>query len=141
MKLGSLLATIATGVLAVGFASDVAVAQQGPLYGRVYSFHSAKTGGCPALDWHAVVESNGDLTGMISWDNMQHMARQTGKVNDQNHTFTATAKEIGGAGRTAHISGKIMDNGYLEAKITGTGTKCDGTTITVPWSQPSLQSQ
>src|SRR6516225_835723 len=70
---------IAAG-LAIAATCGVASAQALPA-GRVYTFHSTPQGSCPALDWHVVVQSNGDLSGMIAWNNMQSMARATGTVN------------------------------------------------------------
>ena len=94
---------IAAG-LAIAATCGVASAQALPA-GRVYTFHSTPQGSCPALDWHVVVQSNGDLSGMIAWNNMQSMARATGTVNMANRTFSMNAVEVGGQGRTATVTG------------------------------------
>src|SRR5262245_29581890 len=83
-----------------------AVEQQLPP-GRVYSFHSTAQAGCPALDWHIVLEDSGALAGMVSWDNMMSLARASGRLNAQTNTFQMTAREVGGRSRTATIDGTV----------------------------------
>ena len=121
---------IAAG-LAIAATCGVAPAQTLPA-GRVYTFHSTPQGSCPALDWHVVVQSNGDLSGMIAWNNMQSMARATGTVNMANRTFSMNAVEVGGQGRTATVTGTVRQDGWLVANINGPGVACKG--VTVPWS-------
>ena len=125
---------LVVGALALTAASNFASAQDS-LMGRVYSFHSSAQGGCPALDWHVVAQSNGTLAGMISWNNMQSMARAAGTYNAQAKTFQMTAKEEGGQGRTATISGTIRQDGWLVANISGPNVTCNG--INVPWYTPT----
>jgi hypothetical protein len=72
---------------------------------------------------------------MISWDNMQAMARATGTYNLQSKTFQMTANEVGGQGRTATVSGTIRPDGWLVANITGPNVNCKG--VTVPWYTPT----
>lgn len=130
MKLSKLAATTALGIAAtcgVGFA-------QGLPEGRIYSFHSRAQGGCPALDWHVVASGDGSLDGMIAWNDMKQMARATGKVNMQSRTFQMSAKEVGGQGRTATVTGSVRQDGYLVANIKGPNVNCQN--ITVPWFQP-----
>ena|SRR5215831_90458 len=110
---------------------------QDPLMGKVYAFHSRARGGCPALDWHVVAQSNGVLSGMISWNDMQDMARATGTYDMQSRTFQMTATEISGQGRTAMVNGTIRQDGWLIANITGPNVSCQG--IVVPWGvQPAV---
>ncbi len=90
--------------------------------------------GCPALDWHIVVDSNGVANGMISWDGMKSMAHATGNVNSSAKTFSMMAKEVGGQGRTATITGSLRSDGWLVADVTGPNVKCTG--ILVPWYTP-----
>ena len=125
---------LVASALALTVVSNFASAQDS-LMGRVYSFHSTAQGSCPALDWHVVSQSNGTLTGMISWNNMQNMARATGTYNLQAKTFQMTAKEVGGQGRTATVSGSIQPNGWLLANITGPNVACQG--VKVPWYTPT----
>src|SRR5580704_6957859 len=56
--------------------------------GRIYVLHSGAIGACPSLDWHIVLEPNGILAGMISWNGMKTLARVTGTVNQRSRTFT-----------------------------------------------------
>ena len=113
----------------------VAAAEQQLPPGRVYSFHSTAQAGCPALDWHVVLEENGALAGMISWDNMASLARASGRVNTQTNTFQMTAREVGGRGRTATIDGTVNPStGWLTANIRGANVTCLG--INVPWFRP-----
>jgi hypothetical protein len=121
---------IAAG-LAMAATSGVASAQNLP-EGRVYTFHSKAQGSCPALDWHVVAESNGVLSGMIAWNNMQSMARAQGTLNASARTFDMKAVEQGGQGRTAEITGTVRQDGWLVANINGPGVACKG--VTVPWS-------
>jgi hypothetical protein len=125
------LATL--GALALAAASGPAFAQGMP-EGRVYTFHSTKQGGCPALDWHVVVGANGALDGMIAWNDMKQMAHATGTVNMQARTFQMSAKEVGGQNRTATVTGTVGQNGYLTANVHGPNVDCQG--ITVPWFTP-----
>lgn len=113
-------------------ATAAAVQQLPP--GRVYTFHSTPQGGCPGLDWHVVLTSDNMLDGMIAWNNMQSIAHATGNINTQSRTFQMTAREVGGRGRTATISGTVRPDGYLVANVTGPNIDCQG--ITVAWSVP-----
>lgn len=111
-----------------------ALAQNFP-QGRIYAFHSQAQGACPPMDWHIVTEGNDKLVGMISWNGMQDMAKATGTYNAKTGTFEMTAKEVGGQGRTADITGTVdSSTGWLTAKVQGSGVKCQG--VKVPWFSP-----
>lgn len=127
------LKLIAASALAIAAAGGVASAQGVP-EGRVYTFHSKAQSGCPSLDWHVVVGSNGGLSGMISWDDMKAMARASGSVNMQARTFQMTATEVGGQNRTATIDGTVRQDGWLIASIKGKNVNCQG--VNVPWFVP-----
>jgi hypothetical protein len=122
---------LAASVLAL-IATDGLAHAQDSLGGRIYAFHSKAQSGCPALDWHLVTEGNGEMTGMISWNNMQDIARATGTYNLQAKTFKMTAKETGGQGRTATIDGTIRSDGWLVANISGQNVNCQK--VILPWS-------
>ena len=107
--------------------------QQLPV-GRTYVFHSDARGACPELDWHIIVGTNDALSGLISWDNQQHIARATGTLNRQAKTFFITAREVSGQGRTANVSGTVRQDGWLVANIQGPNVSCQG--INVPWFAP-----
>jgi hypothetical protein len=125
------IGTIAAGAFMLGSVYNAAPAQQVTLpEGRVYVFHSKPTGPCPALDWHVVVGANNALSGMIAWDDMKAMASVSGSVTPA-RTFSMTAKEVGGQGRTATVSGTLRSDGYLIANVKGPKIECDN--ITVPW--------
>ena len=127
---------LVVSALALTAASNFASAQDS-LMGRVYSFHSTAQGSCPALDWHVVAQSNGMLSGMISWNDMQNMAHADGTYDMRSRTFQMTANEIGGQGRTATVTGTIRPDGWLIANITGPNVNCQG--VTVPWyTQPAV---
>jgi hypothetical protein len=128
-------ATAISAVACIFMAWTSAASAQNVPAGSYYSFHSAPQGSCPALDWHVAVGQNGALSGMIAWDNMKSMAHAEGTVNQQARTFQMTAKEVGGQGRTANISGTVRNDGYLVATIEGPNVKCQG--VTVPWFKPS----
>ena len=112
-----------TGILLTGAVWDAAVAER-PVEGTVYVFHSKANDGCPALDWHVVVGINGALNGMISWDAMKSMAHVSGTMN-ADKDFSMTATEVGGAGRTAAITGTVRPtDGWLIADVKGAGVNC-----------------
>ena len=61
---------VITGVLATAVAADRAYGLElDP--GRVLTFHSEPSDGCPGLDWHVVIGPNHRLTGFIAWDQMK----------------------------------------------------------------------
>lgn len=126
------LLKLTAGALAVAATCSVAFAQNIP-EGRVYSFHSGAQGGCPGLDWHVVAQGK-SLEGIIAWNNMKSMAHATGTVNATAKTFEMTAKEVGGEGRTATITGSIKSDGYLVANIKGPSVDCKN--VTVQWFAP-----
>jgi hypothetical protein len=117
------------GALAAAATLGVASAQGLP-EGRVYAFHSGPTGSCPGLDWH-IVASGTNLQGMIAWNNMKSMAQATGTLNPTARTFSMTAKEVGGQGRSANVTGTVRADGWLIADITAPNLSCKG--ITVQW--------
>jgi hypothetical protein len=103
--------------------------------GRVYAFHSSAQAGYPALDWHLVLQAGGVLDGMVSCNNMQSMARASGNIDTRTGTFQMTAKEVGGDGRTATVSGTVdSDTGWLIANIQAPNIDCHG--VKVPWYVP-----
>ena len=123
---------IAAATVTLGMTCSAAWAQSPP-EGRVYTFHSGQQGACPGLDWHVVANGN-KLDGIISWDNMNAMARATGTLNASAKSFEMTAKEVGGQNRTATITGSITSAGWLQANINGPGVKCQN--VTVQWFVP-----
>jgi hypothetical protein len=99
----------------------------------VYAFDPSAQAGCPGLNWH--MGDGGALSGLITWNNMQSVARVSGGVNLQTRAFQATATEVGGQGRTAAVTGTVNPNtGWLTANIQGPNVNCQG--ITVPWFSP-----
>lgn len=122
---------VATGAVALMATCNIALAQVPE--GRLYVFRSSAQGACPALDWHVVVGAGGTLSGMISWNNMQSMARATGTVSSGKVQMTAT--EVGGQNRTATITGQVQPNGYLQVNINGQNVACQN--INIPFYSPS----
>lgn len=125
--------TLATSALVIAATCGVAAAQMTPTEilpeGRLYVFHSKAQGGCPELDWHIVVGHNNALSGMIGWDDMQHIARATGAYAPTSRTFEMNAKEVGGEAREAKITGSINALGWFIANIDGPGVKCSRVTV------------
>ena len=117
-------------VLAVGATTGLALAQGE----KLYVLHSPPSGGCPALDWHVMVASDGAISGIVGWKDMEHVARVSGTVDRQNQTLKMTATEIGGESRTAEITGGIEGNGYLNVNIRGPNVDCTG--VVVPYWIP-----
>ena len=124
--------TIAAGVLMIAGTCGVASAQTAQVTniaaGRLFVYHGAASGGCPALDWHIVVGANNSLSGMIAWNNMQSMAHATGSI-DANQNVNMTATEVGGKGGTATITGKLRPDGWIFADIKGPNVDCKGVAI------------
>lgn len=129
MRLHKLLVA---SVLAVAAGCGAASAQSAP-QDRVYAFHSGAQGNCPGLDWHVVASGN-ELKGMVSWGNMQHVAKVAGTLNPNNQSFSMKAEEVGGS-RTATISGSVTGDGWLVANIDGPGVKCQA--VQVHWFSPA----
>ena len=125
---------IAASALAIAATCGVAMAQSAVPPGRVFAFHSQAAGQCPALDWHVTVGPNNTLNGVLAWDDMKAMAAVTGSVTPA-RTFTMTAQEVGGQGRTATITGQVRADGWMVASIKGPSIECNG--ITVPWYAPA----
>jgi hypothetical protein len=102
---------------------------QGTVQPNLYSFHTGRIGNCPGLDWHVNVESSGNVTGMVGWDNMTHTATLAG-VMQPDGKFSLTAKEAN-TGKTATVTG-TNTGAWATITITGTGGPCDGQTVQVP---------
>jgi len=118
----------------LALAASIGVATAQAPEGRLYVFHSKATGACPSLDWHVMVGADGALMGMIAWNDMKDMAKATGTLNTSAKTFTMTATEVGGQGRTATVDGKLRSDGWLIANVKGPKIDCKG--ITIPWYTP-----
>jgi hypothetical protein len=74
---------------------------------------------------------------MISWDNMEHMAKATGGVKGRDVTLTAT--EVGGQGRTAQISGVVHTDGWFTVNIKAPNVNCQG--VDIRWFVPPPPQQ
>ena len=77
-------------------------------YKGLYAFHTGKIGACPGLDWHVTVDPDGKATGMVSWDEMTHMAKLEGTIQADGK-FSMNAKEVGGS-KTATVAGSASGN-------------------------------
>ena len=103
----------------------------------LYVLHSKATATCPSLDWHIVntVTSTGnELSGVIGWDDMKHIANVTGTLNPNTRMFQMTAHEVGGQGRTATINGQLRLDGWMTANIDGAGVNCKS--VVIPYYVP-----
>ena len=103
----------------------------------LYVLHSKATATCPALDWHVVVDvtsTGNDLSGVIGWDGMQHLASVSGTLNPNTRYFEMTATEIGGDKRTAKIDGQLRLDGWMTANIDGAGVSCKS--VVIPYYVP-----
>jgi hypothetical protein len=88
------------------------------------------------LDWYLVVRENGNLLGMLAWDDMKFVARISGTI-DANKSFHVEAKEIGVASRAGVVDGQFGHDGWITANIKGPHVDCKD--IRVPWFRPTLQ--
>ena len=103
----------------------------------LYVLHAKATATCPALDWHVVVDvtSTGDnLSGVIGWDNMTHLASVSGTLNPNTRYFEMKATEVGGDKRTAKIDGQLRLDGWMTANIDGAGVSCKS--VVIPYYVP-----
>jgi hypothetical protein len=98
--------------------------------GEVYVFHSNPTDQCPGLDWHVITGINGTLSGIIAWNGMRSIARVHGKIA-LDRTFQLTATEMGGAGRRATVTGRVLPDGKLVANIKAPKVDCTGITVSL----------
>jgi hypothetical protein len=97
----------------------------------LYAFHTGPViGGCPGLDWHVTLFRDNTLTGFVAWDQGQHVARLSGKVN-KDRTVEVSAQEVGGTGRTATVTGRAGGQ-YINLEIKGSGSACDGVNLAIP---------
>jgi hypothetical protein len=133
MTWAKLTGTITAGAVVVAAACNLALAQQVAPEGRVYVFHSPKTGPCPEADWHIVVGPNNTLNGMVGWGSMKSVANLSGSISP-NRTFKMEGKEVGGQGRSATITGQLRGDGWLVANVKGPSIDCKN--IDVPWFVP-----
>ena len=119
---------------ALGIATfGVASAQQSGLY----VLHSKTTANCASLGWHVVVtdtSTGNQLSGVIGWDDLKHLANITGMLNPNTRLFEMKATEVGGEGRTAKIDGQLRLSGWMTANIDGAGVKC--TSVVIPYYVP-----
>jgi hypothetical protein len=112
----------------VGLLNSATAQQSGS---RLYAFHTGKMGECPGLDWHITVDPDNKLVGFVAWGpEDEHMARLAGQI-ESNRNFKMAAKEVGGAGRSATVSGTAQGE-YINAMIEGSGTACDGKQLQIP---------
>lgn len=131
MRSSKLYASVAIIALATAASLSPVLAQQGKP--QLFAYHSGPVvGGCPGLDWHITREPNGQLSGFVGWDHMQHMAKLEGSIN-KDRNFVMEAKEVGGAGRTATVHG-YAGGAYINTMITGSGTPCDDLWLNIPVS-------
>jgi hypothetical protein len=127
---------ITTGMIPFIAAASFAPAKaQRTVQPQWYNLSTPKSGTCPGIDWHVVVDADRSIAGNLSWDRMRHTATLAGTLKPDN-TFELTASEVGGS-RHATITGKVLNQGSVFT-ITGTGTGCDNQTFRVIASQ-SLQ--
>ena len=95
----------------------------------LYDTSTEAQGACTGMDWHVVVAPDKTVSGVVGWDNMQHLAKLSGTVG-QDGKLNVTATEQGSS-KTEHVSG-TDDGTQLKVGINGTGTACDNTSLDVP---------
>jgi hypothetical protein len=134
MLTGKTAAILVAGVLLAGTTGHSALAQMAP-EGTVYSAHTPKLGGCPALDWHLAVGPNHTLDGMVGVQGMQEIWRVSGSSTPDRH-FHLTGQEMGGQQRTGTVDGEVLPNGTLEltmGNITGPSNPCNNKSVYIRW--------
>jgi hypothetical protein len=138
MKVSKLAVAIAAGAGLLGAAGMMTAAMALPPAGTVYAFHSNATGSCPVLDWHVVSGDNGALNGMVSWDGMKSMAHVSGVIGSDG-MIKMSAKEYGGHGRTAVVTGDAKNDGWLLLNIKGAHLDCENIKVPI-WRSTGTQS-
>jgi hypothetical protein len=116
----------------IAAASFAPVKAQRTVQAQWYNLSTPKSGTCPGIDWHVVVDADRTIAGNLSWDRMRHTATVTGTLKPDD-TFELTASEVGGS-RHATITGKVLSQGS-EFTVAGTGTGCDNQKFRVIASQ------
>jgi hypothetical protein len=97
---------VVTGVLVTGVAADKAYGLElDP--GRVLTFHSEPSNGCPGLDWHVVIGPNHRLTGFIAWDHMKDIARVDGTA-DVDGKFQLALQPVNGTAAPARLKASCL---------------------------------
>lgn len=120
---------LAAGAVLVGLAGSANALDLEP--GKVLTFHSSASGDCPGLDWHIVIGASNKLTGMLAWDDMQHIVRVTGTA-DQDGNFRLAFQPTTGETGYGNIEGQFPDhNGWLTARVTNAG--CPLQNVSVEW--------
>ena len=116
----------------IAAASFAPVKAQRTVQAQWYNVSTPKSGTCPGIDWHVVVDADRTIAGNLSWDRMRHTATLAGTLKPDN-TFELIASEVGGS-KHATITGKVLRSGS-EFTITGSGTGCDNQTFSAIASQ------
>ena len=126
---GALLSCVGGGI------SSAQTAANWGAPGTSYVLHSNAASGCPALDWHLVVMSDGSISGIVGVNDMQTMYKVTGTSSGAN--FHLDGKEVGGT-RTAAVNGQLQDQ-KIALSIGGlpVGNACQGKTVYINRRQPA----
>src|SRR4051794_15919402 len=80
MKPSMFNAALLTSCLVTVSCTNPASTQSGVRPG-LYAFHTGQAGTCPGIDWDINVDPNYAVTGLVGWDNEQHVARLAGTIN------------------------------------------------------------
>jgi hypothetical protein len=132
-------AAVLAGALLSCVGGSIASAQGGASWGQPgtsYDMHSNAAGGCPALDWHLVVMSNGTISGIVGVNDMQTMFRLTGSYSGAN--FHLDGHEVGGT-RSGAVNGQLQE-GQIAMTLGGlpVGAACEGKTVYVKRREPEI---
>jgi hypothetical protein len=143
MILSKASAIILAGTLLSGVGASIAFAQQptgqaGGNWGQAgttYALHSNAASGCPALDWHLVVQNDGSIGGMVGVNDMKTMFRVHGTYSGAN--FHLDGQEVGGT-RTAAVNGQLQDQ-RIAISIGGlpVDSACQGKTVYIKRREPT----
>ena len=117
--------------LAAAAAFNPALAQSSK--STLYAYHTgAAEGGCPPLDWHIVKAPDNKLSGFVVSDRSHHMVSLEGEAN-KNGTFELDLDPTMIPGATGKVTVRGTTGGdYINLSIEGSGTKCDGITLSIP---------
>ncbi len=103
MTLGRHMLTTTAGVLALGVVAACTLEQVLP--GQWYALHTRPQGGCPALDWHFVVDAQRSIGGYLSREPSNQIGTLSGTLNaDDSYEMWVTQKDTG---RKESVTGRF----------------------------------
>jgi hypothetical protein len=118
------------GLLAIGLAAFgvTGCTLEQILIGQWYTIGTPPAGGCPALQWHFVVDPHRSIGGFLTSDGQQRIATLTGRLNPDD-SFQMKATGLAGD-RTSDVTGQFTSQvSSISIHGDAAGSACDGKTF------------